>query len=102
MNRRIVLLIAVVGLAAPTSQSALGAGRRAAAGAVFVATNSPDSIRGNEIVMYSRARDGTLTLQGRFPTGGLGSGPGTLFRGDALAAQGSLSTTGDGDCLLQW
>ena len=56
------------------------------AGAVFVATNAYDPVRGNEIVMYRRASNGVLTLVGYFPTGGQGSGPGTRFRGDGLGS----------------
>lgn len=59
-------------------------------GAVFVATNAFDPVRGNEIVMYRRAADGVLSLQGRFPTGGQGSGPGTRFRGDGLGSAWSV------------
>jgi len=59
-------------------------------GAVFVATNSVDDVRGNEMVMYHRAKDGTLDIVGRFPTGGQGSGPGTRFRGDGLGSGNSI------------
>ena len=56
-------------------------------GAVFVMTNSTDRVRGNEVVMYARDRDGTLTLVGYFPTGHLdrneprlGAGPAPTSR----------------------
>jgi len=52
-----------------------GAGSVASAagtpGAAYAWTNDPD---GNEIVVFDRAADGTLTPAGSFPTGGLGSG----------------------------
>jgi len=61
----------------------------AGTGAVFFATNSASGT--NEIVMYGRAEDGTLTLHGRFSTGGVGSGPDGLIRSDPLGSQGSLA-----------
>jgi 6-phosphogluconolactonase len=61
-----------------------------ASGAVFVATNSYDEVRGNEVVMYRRAANGLLSLVGRFPTGGQGSGPGTRFRADGLGSANSV------------
>jgi 6-phosphogluconolactonase len=74
--------------AAPVAGMAADDGN--AAGAVFVGTNAYDAVRGNEVVMYRRAEDGRLTLIGRFPTGGQGSGPGTRFRGDGLGSGGSV------------
>lgn len=59
-------------------------------GAVFVATNAIDAVRGNEVVMYKRAADGTLTLVGYYPTGGQGSGPGPRFRADGLGSANSV------------
>lgn len=52
-------------------------------GGVFVATNQPT---GNAIAAYYRAPNGTLTLAGMFPTGGMGAGGGP----DPLRSQGSL------------
>ena len=42
-------------------------------GAVFALTNSPG---GNAVVVFARAKDGSLTQAGAYPTGGLGSGAG--------------------------
>ena len=55
--------------------------------AIFVQT---DNIAGNQVVAYHRAGNGTLTLAGRYGTGGLG---GVLSGSvvDHLASQGSLS-----------
>jgi 6-phosphogluconolactonase (cycloisomerase 2 family) len=50
-------------------------------------TNQPT---GNAVMAFSRASDGTLTLVGTFPTGGLGSGGGS----DPLRSQGSLILSG--------
>jgi 6-phosphogluconolactonase (cycloisomerase 2 family) len=54
---------------------------------VFVQTNE---LSGNQIAVYSRGGDGTLTRTGTFATGGLGGAatPGT--ESDRLASQGSL------------
>src|SRR5205823_2113750 len=57
-------------------------------GVVFVQTNQPT---GNQIVVYDRADDGTLSPAGTYATGGNGSAalPGT--ESDHLASQGSLA-----------
>jgi 6-phosphogluconolactonase (cycloisomerase 2 family) len=54
---------------------------------VFVQTNQPT---GNQIAVYDRASDGTLSLAGTYATGGLGGAalPGT--ESDRLGSQGSL------------
>jgi len=56
--------------------------------AVFVQTNEP---AGNQIAVYDRGSDGTLTRVATYPTGGLGgvASPGT--ESDRLASQGSLA-----------
>jgi DNA-binding beta-propeller fold protein YncE len=53
---------------------------------VFVQTNQPT---GNQIVVYDRAEDGTLSEAGRYGTGGLG-GTAVGAPSDRLASQGSL------------
>lgn len=59
---------------------------RGARGAVFVQT---DGLAGNEVVVYDRAGDGTLTAAGRYRTGGLGGAlAGSVV--DHLASQGAL------------
>src|SRR5439155_17920030 len=60
--------------------------------AVFVQTNEPS---GNQIAVYDRNADGTLTRTGTYATGGLGGAalPGT--ESDHLATQGSLVRTHD-------
>ena len=57
-------------------------------GAVFVMTNAADD---NEVLSFSRAPDGTLVEQGRFATGGRGTG-GTI---DPLHSQDSLVLSTD-------
>ncbi len=62
-------------------------------GAVFVSTNANDDVRGNEVVMYRRANNGTLLLTGRFPTGGQGLGAG-------LGSQGAVVLSDNGRWLF--
>src|SRR5262249_13053912 len=75
-------------------------------GAVFVATNhnntnatAPDE-PANQAVMYSRAEDGTLSLVGRFDTGGQGSGPSVRFAGDGLGSAHSVQLSQNGRFLF--
>src|SRR5438046_1503146 len=89
MHHRLVLLglFAAVFLALAGSSSAGTTGR-----AVFVQTNEAT---GNQIAVYDRNSDGTLTRAGTYATGGLGSAalPGT--ESDRLASQGSLALAHD-------
>jgi 6-phosphogluconolactonase len=55
-------------------------------GMVFTSSNAQ---AGNELLVYARAQDGTLTLHTRSSTGGQGSGAG-------LASQGAVTLSGDG------
>jgi 6-phosphogluconolactonase len=70
-----------------------------AAGAVFVGTNhnntTDPSEPANQVAMYRRAADGTLTLLGYFDTGGQGSGPGQRFAGDGLGSAHSVQLSQD-------
>ena len=61
--------------------------------AVFVMTNSA---KGNEIIAYSRAADGSLIEGNRYNTGGRGSG-GAI---DPLGSQGSLTLSDDRSLLF--
>ena len=63
------------------------------AGAAFVMTNANDPVRGNEVVMYHRSADGTLTVVSRFPTGGQGLGAG-------LGSQGAVTLSDNGRWLF--
>ncbi len=63
------------------------------AGAVFVMTNS---VKKNEVIAYRRAADGTLREEGRFATGGRGSGG----NNDPLESQGSLTLSQDHSLLF--
>jgi 6-phosphogluconolactonase len=63
------------------------------AGAVFVMTNSVEK---NEVIAYRRAADGTLLEEGRFATGGRGSGG----NNDPLESQGSLTLSQDHSLLF--
>lgn len=64
-------------------------------GAVYVMTNQ---LTGNAVVAFTRAADGTLTMAGTFPTGGLGNGmAGTV---DPLMSQSSLILSADNRFLF--
>jgi 6-phosphogluconolactonase (cycloisomerase 2 family) len=54
-------------------------------GALYTLTNAAG---GNSVVAYERASDGTLTLEGTFATGGLGSGAGLGSQGALVLGQG--------------
>ncbi len=80
--------LAVAAFAAPAASASTISHRDlpSARGVVFVQT---DNTAGNAVVAYDRASDGTLTLAGTYPTGGLGG----ILAGsvvDHLASQGSL------------
>ena len=63
-------MLAMTALAAPAfASTGASAGDSGNAGAVFVQT---DNTAGNAVAAYHRAADGTLTLAGTYPTGGLG------------------------------
>jgi hypothetical protein len=72
--------------------------------AVFVATNHNNTTAptepANQVVMYDRARDGSLTETGRFDTGGQGSGPAVRFAGDGLGSSHSVELTQNRRFLL--
>jgi 6-phosphogluconolactonase len=78
---------AVSGSTAPSSSGDSRADGNLRRGAVYVMTNQPT---GNAVAAFSRAPDGTLTLVGTFPTGGLGTGGPP----DPLRSQGSLILSG--------
>ncbi|HYY11139.1 MAG TPA: beta-propeller fold lactonase family protein [Kineosporiaceae bacterium] len=81
------------------SHAAATAGTTRLIGTVFVGTNhnntSDPREPANEVVMYGRRADGSLTPLGRFATGGQGSGPGQRFAGDGLGAGNSVRLSTD-------
>ncbi|MDQ2844750.1 MAG: beta-propeller fold lactonase family protein [Acidobacteriota bacterium] len=66
---------------------------RAGSHAVFVMTNS---VRRNEVIAYSRTKDGLLVERDHYATGGRGSGGTT----DPLGSQGSLTLSQDHSLLF--
>jgi 6-phosphogluconolactonase len=84
-----VLLPALVALtgAAQVSVANADSGR---AGVVYASTNA---VAGNEVVVYERARDGTLTAAGKVATNGAGSGGG-------LGNQGAVTLSRNGRWLF--
>lgn len=79
---------------ATSSQSSdLTATSDSSRGAVF--TMSDDGVA-NSVLAFVRAENGTLTLSGTFPTGGVGSGKGESM----LGSQGSVTLSRDGRHLF--
>lgn len=91
MFRRLV--VGAVVMAALALALVVGAGSAAAdgnAGAVYTLSNAAS---GNEVVMFNRAADGTLSMAGRYGTGGAGTGKG-------LGSQGAVVLSEDGTWLF--
>lgn len=86
MKGRAILALAAIAVGVGFT-AAHSAAAPLAANAVFVQTNQPS---GNQVVVYDRAADGTLSRAGIYATGGDGgtAAPGTET--DHLASQGSL------------
>jgi hypothetical protein len=85
MRRKMLLSWALIalGIGLATSVFATEGTPRDGRGAIFVMTNSTDPVRGNEIGMYDRSKDGDLSLVGFFPTGELSEGKPQLGSGPA-------------------
>src|SRR5437667_212476 len=77
---------ALIGLSLLPASAASGG----AAGAVYALTNSP---AGNAVVVYQRGADGSLTPDGLFATGGLGTG-------SSLGSQGAVIVSDDGKAVI--
>lgn len=60
------------------------AAQGASAGAVYTMTNSAE---GNEVVVFRRADNGSLSIQDSYPTDGLGSGAGLGSQGAVILSQ---------------
>ena len=69
--RRWILALLTLSAVLLTAATAGAAGSGQPDGAVYTLTNSP---AGNAVAVFARADDGTLTPDGTFPTGGLGTG----------------------------
>lgn len=85
--RSVALGVIVVAVPVAATQPA---GASEPVGHVFVQTNDA---AGNAVVAFDRFADGSLTLEGTFATGGLGTSAG-------LGDQGALAITGDEQHLL--
>ncbi len=84
-NKKMSLMLAAM-LAASFILNSVGvAAAETDGGAVYTSTNST---AGNEIVIFNRTADGTLTAAGSVSTGGLGTGTG-------LGSQGALILSAD-------
>lgn len=86
-----VLALATIATAAPAHAQTTS--EKTASEAVFVMTNAADK---NDVIAYQKERDGSYREQGRFPTGGRGSGG----QVDPLQSQGSLTFNQDHTLLF--
>jgi 6-phosphogluconolactonase len=103
-TRRRALVVVACAAALGAIPATASAADRDSEGAVFVGTNHTNvadaSEPANQVTMYRRSADGTLTLVGSFDTGGQGSGPGQRFAGDGLGSGNSVQVTRDERRLL--
>ena len=88
MKRRIFLAVLTALLAFAASAAADDGS--SVVGAAYTISNAPG---GNELVVYNRSADGSLTPAGSVRAGGLGTGGG-------LASQGAVTVTDDGHAVL--
>lgn len=79
------VLIALALVAAVLATGITGASANGGGGAVYTLTNDP---AGNQVAIFDRANDGTLTPAGFVDTGGLGTGSG-------LGSQGAIVLNGN-------
>ena len=101
--RGLVLFLTVAALIALAPTSALakpgkhGKSQKHGAGVVYTETQDP---AGNEIVVYRRASNGTLTEVARVPTGGVGAASTPPFGFPIVDSQGSVELTKNGRLLF--
>jgi 6-phosphogluconolactonase len=80
------LLLSTIAWAGGATATARAAGiSDGNSGALYTLTNAA---AGNSVVAYDRANDGTLSLEGTFATGGLGTGSGLGSQGALILGQG--------------
>jgi 6-phosphogluconolactonase len=87
--KRLLFALAIIGTVLTGAASA-AAGHENAVGAAYSISNAAS---GNELVVYSRSSDGSLTPAGSVSAAGLGTGGG-------LASQGAVAVTDDGRTVL--
>jgi len=83
MMKRFVAIVCLLAAAAVFPVATIAAAD--APGAVYVLTNAP---AGNAVLVYNRGGDGSLTPEGSYATGGMGSGAG-------LGSQGAVIVSDD-------
>lgn len=92
MNRRLIASLLLLATCAPVS----GSQAQEVVGAVYAMTNAAAA---NQIAVYRRFDDGTLSAPNYVATGGRGSGRRTA-RIDPLSSQGSLTLSADAQWLF--
>jgi 6-phosphogluconolactonase len=91
VKRKVLAILSVVIIVASAfAVIAVGNAGLGKAGAVYTIDNDA---AGNNVLYYSRARDGSITFLDSFPTNGLGTGA-------RLGSQGALALTENGRFLL--
>ena len=63
---------------------------------VFAVVTQSNSSAGNEVMIYSRSHNGSLSLMGSYPTGGTGSGDGLGSQGAVVLSGGYIYTVNAG------
>lgn len=63
---------------------------------IFAVVTQSNSAAGNEVIVYSRGHDGSLTLMGSYLTGGTGSGAGLGSQGAVVLSGGYIYTVNAG------
>src|SRR4051812_47929097 len=87
--KRLIFLVLSTAMLVFAASAAAGPGSNAV-GAAYTISNATS---GNELVVYDRSADGSLTPAGSVPAGGLGTGGG-------LASQGAVTLTDNGHTVL--
>jgi 6-phosphogluconolactonase len=85
-----LLSFLAIGSALLAVAASAAAGERAVVGAAYSISNAAS---GNQLVVYGRSADGSLSAAGAVSAGGLGTGGG-------LASQGAVTVTDDGRTVL--
>jgi 6-phosphogluconolactonase (cycloisomerase 2 family) len=106
ITRTLLASVFLLGLVVLTVGPVAATDNGSPVGAVFVGTNHNNTKAhdpnepANQVIMYHRASDGSLSLVGRFDTGGQGSGPSVRFAGDGLGSAHSVELSQDQQWLF--
>jgi len=99
VHRRTVALFVSCAALLLAAATAGAAGRPHAAGYAYTLTNSP---AGNAVVVFARGDNGTLTLDGTAPTGGVGTGANLGSQGAIIVSGHKLFAVNAGDSSISY